>query len=1438
MARLLVVSRSMALALRLADSHEVVEHPAEALDSLDPDGQIDVVVLDVGEPATAVSVLDTLRRRGTAVPVLIVSGYQPAWAGLAALDLPGVVVVPLPITRTALLTGIERLESGRRARSGVPAAGSVGVGRPVAPPADELPTMVVPAPETPASTPAPFHGPGLPPPGYYTETGQPVLRAAAETPEPAAPVLTAVPALTDDADDAVDAAPDLPAQVAHPQEEHEPLVMDAPTPDAEQPAEVEHSVEVQGTADVAPSADAEEPAALTDAVTTSDEPQASSASPGTAEADAPDERGSADEDGAPATMSEPAAFTVEADQGPLVVEAQVDDAPPPLPVRSAGAALRAELAPPAVHGGQFSWWPSDRGRPEPADLFVPARPISPHEALTEAFDLSSLQAAAAAAGIRLGAGTRDEQEPAQTSGHAPAVSEAPGDGAPETPDADAPVGAAETTDVDAVADLDERDDVVVEQSVGAIDDADLPEGGDDPDDAPEQDLPTLVPPVAAPRRPEVVDLPSTFLTPGEATVDWAPVNGVTHHAPPVDVPVVAPAEQVVDLGPAQPVEAVDASDEEPSSTEAAETAAAAHEVPSPAEDAGTTGTTDGTVAVGGDTTVEEPQGEAAAAAGDEPTAADEPAVVPPEHLLPESGTPGPEPGESVSAVAGGATPSVDAGRTGSPSFDDVLFGTAPRTRRAAAAARHASGEIPLPGGPAEQDLPAPVGAHRDPQGLVDEQAPVAPATSPEASPGAPVHAPVAAAVPPPLPAYGTPPPLPAVAGPSPLPAYGTPPPLPTRRGLRADILAEVLPGAGRPQEQRRPEPVDLVPEAVPQPAQAAEAAAPAAPAAPAAVVGGSGAGTPTVTVEAPGARSATDGSGPGTTVDLTDAAADETSSAQTDDDGTVIDVRTDHTAGTTGWTRERPDEEDHWSREDTEAMVARRRAILGREAPAQQPSALQRRLGDRRVSTGLSTGGASPELVALSRTVEDRTVPPTRRSLWGKQGGDVPAPPAGPPGDADRPDTPDLADSADATDAAELPVAATPAEATEADSAPGPWGAVPPAPPAPAAPFAPVVDSSPWPRPAAFQPPPPPAWAPPAPDLQSAPPSGAPVALPPPASSPAAAQAPSAVPAATMAPPLPTVDRAPGPLDRLPAPPLQPLQRLEPPAGLAGPTVPLAPALAVPGPMLAPPPAALPPAPTEIPTEAQPEQAAAAPVATAGAPYGTGLNGSPRNGTEHPGPELNGHALNGNGFRATPLDAGPESAPADEEPGLDELLVVDAAVERRSAPSVRELVRALNERSMELFGVADTCQVLAQEVVERAGADAAAIVVPDGSVWRVNGGVGLRPIERRLVLDARHWLVTEVAMGGRALVVGDSASVRPRLAGAPLAGWEHLLAVPVPDVMAAVVVARSRTGRPFTEDDLAAVVGPVHEAAGLLSAAMATRRLARVLAPLTEDDET
>ena len=197
---------------------------------------------------------------------------------------------------------------------------------------------------------------------------------------------------------------------------------------------------------------------------------------------------------------------------------------------------------------------------------------------------------------------------------------------------------------------------------------------------------------------------------------------------------------------------------------------------------------------------------------------------------------------------------------------------------------------------------------------------------------------------------------------------------------------------------------------------------------------------------------------------------------------------------------------------------------------------------------------------------------------------------------------------------------------------------------------------------------------------------------------------------------------------------------------------------------------------------------------------------------------------------ALPYAAGAGGSFDEPEPEVEP---VAAAPDRHTAVA---LVAALTEQIGQVYGVADTAQVLADEVVERADADAAAILVPDGTVWRVSGGVGLRPLERRLVLDATHWLVGEIAIEGRALLVEDTDIVRPKLVGAPLAAWRHLLAVPVPNVQAAVVLARGHEAGPFTEHDLAIIVGPVREAAALLQAAIQARHLARLLSPLREQE--
>jgi hypothetical protein len=191
---------------------------------------------------------------------------------------------------------------------------------------------------------------------------------------------------------------------------------------------------------------------------------------------------------------------------------------------------------------------------------------------------------------------------------------------------------------------------------------------------------------------------------------------------------------------------------------------------------------------------------------------------------------------------------------------------------------------------------------------------------------------------------------------------------------------------------------------------------------------------------------------------------------------------------------------------------------------------------------------------------------------------------------------------------------------------------------------------------------------------------------------------------------------------------------------------------------------------------------------------------------------------------------------AERHPGFTPADGLRATPPAEQRDEVAAAVRTLLDRRGELFGVAETAQVLADEVVERGESDAAAVLVPDGARWRVSGGVGLRPLERRLLLDPSHWLISEIALGGRALLIEDTDIVRPRLAGAPLAAWRHLLAVPVPGMRAAVVLARGQEAARFTERDLAAVVPVVAEGGPLLAAALQMRDLARALAPLRDVD--
>lgn len=193
--------------------------------------------------------------------------------------------------------------------------------------------------------------------------------------------------------------------------------------------------------------------------------------------------------------------------------------------------------------------------------------------------------------------------------------------------------------------------------------------------------------------------------------------------------------------------------------------------------------------------------------------------------------------------------------------------------------------------------------------------------------------------------------------------------------------------------------------------------------------------------------------------------------------------------------------------------------------------------------------------------------------------------------------------------------------------------------------------------------------------------------------------------------------------------------------------------------------------------------------------------------------------------------AAPETVaePEPEEPAAPPAFV---APPEPVPTNIEDLVAALVHRVGELSGLDECAGVAVDELADRTGAEATVCLLPDGDEWRVAGGRGLRPPENRLRLPADHWLVLHVATDGEALVVDEPEIT---LAGAPLASWAHVLAVPVPGLRGVLVAARAQ--EPFTEDALGAASGVAAEAAALLADAVAVRELARALAPYADTDD-
>jgi hypothetical protein len=146
-----------------------------------------------------------------------------------------------------------------------------------------------------------------------------------------------------------------------------------------------------------------------------------------------------------------------------------------------------------------------------------------------------------------------------------------------------------------------------------------------------------------------------------------------------------------------------------------------------------------------------------------------------------------------------------------------------------------------------------------------------------------------------------------------------------------------------------------------------------------------------------------------------------------------------------------------------------------------------------------------------------------------------------------------------------------------------------------------------------------------------------------------------------------------------------------------------------------------------------------------------------------------------------------------------------------------------------LYTLDETSSVIVDDAVVRGMADAGVLLVPDGALWRVAAGVGIRPLEYRLQLTEDSWLIENVAAAGKGILVQDSDVARQNLRGAPLASHAHLLAVPVPKIHAVLVLARDRD-EPFTEPTLAVLADLAVESAPLLQEAIDLRDLARGLA--------
>jgi hypothetical protein len=196
----------------------------------------------------------------------------------------------------------------------------------------------------------------------------------------------------------------------------------------------------------------------------------------------------------------------------------------------------------------------------------------------------------------------------------------------------------------------------------------------------------------------------------------------------------------------------------------------------------------------------------------------------------------------------------------------------------------------------------------------------------------------------------------------------------------------------------------------------------------------------------------------------------------------------------------------------------------------------------------------------------------------------------------------------------------------------------------------------------------------------------------------------------------------------------------------------------------------------------------------------------------------------------------PETAvpapPAADAPVLSSSpLVAHRPVQEVRADAI-DLVRELMPLVARLSRLPEVAEMARVRVTSVVPCEASAVLLRDGDVWRVAAGDRLRPLEERVQIPSTHWLVTEVVEQGHGLLFRDTDIARTRLSGAPLASWPDLLAMPVPDVDAVILLARR--DKPFGRADLTAARQSLGAATLQLQEAVDTRDLARALSPFVD----